>query len=133
MTRANTMAASFPYDGPSRGRLLVIEDEWLISTHLSEYLREVGYEVVGPASTIPEAVLLATSADFDVALVDLELKDVLAIDVINVLVQRQIPFVLVTGFSAMPEGVNHVAPIVQKPFKGDELIDAIESVKMRPS
>jgi len=112
----------------SRGRLLVVEDEWLISTHLSEYLQELGYDVVGPASTIAEAVFLAGRAPIDAALVDLSLGGVLAIDVIDALVKRGIPFVFVTGFSAMPEGVHYDAPVVEKPFKSDELISAIEGV-----
>jgi len=131
MTITNIKGAAATCRGTSRGRLLVIEDEWLISTHLSECLREIGYEVVGPASTISEAVLFANHADIDVALVDLIMRDVLAIDVINILVERQIPFVFVTGFSAMPEGVNYPAPIVEKPFKVDELVSAIESVRVR--
>jgi DNA-binding response OmpR family regulator len=114
-----------------RGRLLVIEDEWLISTHLCEYLREIGYEVVGPAGTISEAIRVASHADIDVALVDLKLRDVLAIDVVNILVERQIPFVFVTGFNAVPESVNYTPPIVEKPFRGDELVRAIESVRVR--
>jgi DNA-binding response OmpR family regulator len=115
----------------SRGRLLIVEDEWLISTHLSEYLQELGYDVVGPASTIAEAVFLASRAPIDAALVDLSLGGVLAIDVIDALVKRGIPFVFVTGFSAMPEGVHYDAPIVEKPFKSDDLISAIEGVLAR--
>jgi DNA-binding response OmpR family regulator len=115
----------------ARSRLLVVEDEWLISTHLSEYLQELGYDVVGPASTIAEAVFLSSRADIDAALVDLSLGGVLAIDVIDALAKRGIPFVFVTGFSAMPEGVHYDAPLVEKPFKSDDLVSAIESVLTR--
>jgi DNA-binding response OmpR family regulator len=114
--------------GTPRARLLVVEDEWLISSLVSDQLKELGFEVVGPASTIAEAVFLANKAAIDAALVDLSLGGVLANDVIDALSERKIPFIFVTGYSAIPEGVHATALLLEKPFTGDELVRAIESI-----
>jgi DNA-binding response OmpR family regulator len=106
----------------------VVEDEWLISSLVSDQLKELGFEVVGPASTVAEAVFLATRAAIDAALVDLSLGGVLANDVIEALSKRGIPFIFVTGYSSIPEGVQATALLLEKPFTGDDLLRAIESI-----
>jgi DNA-binding response OmpR family regulator len=131
----STSAANAPESGQPhaqssvpRARLLVVEDEWLISSLVSDQLRELGFEVVGPASTVAEAVFLASRASIDAALVDLSLGGVLANDVLDVLAKRSIPFIFVTGYSSIPEGVHATALLLEKPFTGDELLHAIESI-----
>ncbi len=120
--------------GAPHARLLVVEDEWLISSLVSDQLKDLGYEVIGPASTVTEAVYLANRAPIDAALVDLSLGGVLANDVIDALVKRGIPFIFVTGYSAIPEGVHATAPLLEKPFTGDELLSAVDSLlRSRPT
>lgn len=111
-----------------RARLLVVEDEWLISSLISDELTDLGFEVVGPASTIGEAVSLASAGGFDAALVDLSLGGILANDVIAILLQRRIPFIFVTGYSSVPEGIEASALLLEKPFSAADLLAAIATV-----
>jgi len=114
--------------GTRRARLLVVEDEWLISSVISDELRDFGFEVVGPAGTLAEAVSLASRAAIDAALVDLSLGGVWANEVIAVLLARNIPFIFVTGYSSIPEDVHATAPLLEKPFTSEELLRAVERI-----
>jgi DNA-binding NarL/FixJ family response regulator len=42
--------------------ILVVEDEFLVAMQIETVLREVGWGVTGPASTLANAVKLARSA-----------------------------------------------------------------------
>ena len=54
-----------------RGRVLLIEDDWLIASLVSGELAEYGYEVVALARSVAQASSLAETAVIDAALVDL--------------------------------------------------------------
>ena len=54
-------------------KVLITEDDAMLRNLFSDYLDLVGYEVVGAASTIDEAVILAARHAPDVALVDYRL------------------------------------------------------------
>jgi DNA-binding response OmpR family regulator len=114
----------------SRGRVLVVEDDPFTSALISEELREHGYDVVGPAGHLDEAVRLARGEAIDAALVDLNLHGVLVNDVLDVLARRRIPFAFMTGHSTVPEDVGHAAPIVEKPFTKRQLLAALEALRI---
>lgn len=100
----------------SGSRVLVVEDEALIAIMMKEELVGLGFDVVGPVSTLPQALDAARGADFDVAILDLNLGKQSSFDVAEILESRGVPFVLVTGYSAA--GINprfsHV-PLLEKP------------------
>jgi two-component SAPR family response regulator len=109
-------------------RLLLVEDECLIAMNMVEQLTELGYTVIGPASTMAEALHLAAVADFDVAVVDLKLRGVLADEVADILALRKIPFLFVTGYSQVPVRRFSEISIITKPFQGLDLHRAIEDL-----
>ena len=51
-------------------RILVIEDEPLVSMEMESNLANAGCEIVGPAATLDRAKILVETADYDAALVD---------------------------------------------------------------
>ena len=60
---------------PPGRRVLVAEDEWLTARELETTLRDAGYEVLGPAPSVPAAMrILATQDPPDVALLDVNLR-----------------------------------------------------------
>jgi len=95
---------------------------------VSDQLKEIGFDVVGPACSVAEAVFLASRAAIDAALVDLSLGGVLANDVIDILSQRNIPFIFVTGYSSIPEEIHATALLLEKPFTEEQLLRAIASI-----
>ena len=54
-------------------KVLVVEDEALVSMLVEDMLTDLGCAIVGPAAEIEEALRLAGSADIDAALLDVNL------------------------------------------------------------
>ena len=110
-------------------RILVIEDQPIIALALSDAVTEMGAVVVGAAASIGEALNLASTIDADAALLDLWLGDALAYAVGDVLHQRGIPFIVISGASRTeePEAIRN-APRLIKPFMPDELLAALKSL-----
>jgi two-component system cell cycle sensor histidine kinase/response regulator CckA len=61
-----------PHPDPSRSyRVLLVEDEGLIAHDISRRLEALGHEIIGPASTAEEALVLAPGAE--IALMDIRI------------------------------------------------------------
>jgi PAS domain S-box-containing protein len=107
-------------------RILVIEDELLISMDLEASLTKNGCEVLGPASTLDQAKRLIERADFDGALVDANLAGHPVDDLAAALTKRNIPFAFVTGYgrealpAAFGEGI-----VLDKPFTQEQLLATV--------
>jgi CheY-like chemotaxis protein len=54
--------------------VLVVEDEWIVSTEIEAALEEGGYDCVGVAATAREALALAGSARPQLVLMDIRLR-----------------------------------------------------------
>jgi len=85
-------------DEHARARVLVVEDEWLIAELLEEMLVELGYEVVGPASNVHEAIDLIDEQVPDGALLDVSLGGAKSFPVADELASRGVPYVFLTGY-----------------------------------
>ena len=116
----------------SAHRVLVIEDEVLISLMVQGMLRELGYEVTGAAYHANEALALIESARFDAATVNIDLDGKPCADVVAALSQRGIPFIVVSGFfdQDLPEYVRG-RPALNKPFTVDDLRSALITLLLR--
>ena len=67
-------------------RILVVEDEPMIRMLLEDMLSELGYTVAAEAAGIEEALEATKNADFDLAILDADLKGQPALPVADVLV-----------------------------------------------
>lgn len=54
-------------------RVLIVEDEVILALDFSDAVAQLGYEVVGPALSLAEALNLAESETLDCALLDVNL------------------------------------------------------------
>jgi CheY-like chemotaxis protein len=104
--------------------ILVIEDEPLIAMMLEDFLESLGHKVAGTAETVADALGRVEQGGFDIAIVDVHLKDGEHIwPVADKLVAKNIPFVLATGGHLEPPPPRHArVPLLVKPYT----IDAIE-------
>jgi len=84
-------------------RILVVEDEPMIRMLLEDMLSELGYTVAAEAAGIEEALEATKNADFDLAILDADLKGQPALPVADALVTRGTPFVFATGYGEVPE------------------------------
>jgi len=78
-------------------RILVVDDEPLISAMTEEWLSELGHVVVGPAHNLATALKLA-EMDMDAAIVDVSLGKDNAYPLADALSARGVPFALATGY-----------------------------------
>jgi PAS domain S-box-containing protein len=113
-------------------RIIIIEDDALVSMDLESSLTDVGCKVISTAGTLDEAKILIADAQYDAALLDANLAghsvDVLAM----MLTKRNIPFAFVTGYGrdALPEAFRD-AIVLKKPFSQNDLVSVAELLLRR--
>ena len=113
--------------GPAK-RILVVEDELMIRMLLEDMLGELGYTVAAEAARIDEALEAAQTADFDIAILDVNLNGQPISPVADALVARGMPFVFATGYGerGLPEPYRD-RPTLKKPFQLDGLKQMLQS------
>jgi CheY-like chemotaxis protein len=109
-------------------RVLVVEDEALVSMLLEDMLADHGCEVAATASRIGQALELVRDGgpEFDAAILDVNLGGEPIFPVAEALAERGLPFVFATGYGAggLPE-VWRARPTLQKPFSHDDVGKAL--------
>ena len=111
-------------------RVLVVEDEVLVSMLIEEMCAELGCTVVGPAATLEEALELSRESDFDVALVDMNLNGVKAVPVFAELQGRSIPFAVASGAADAGHG-NGGGLVLNKPFDFQQFRECLAKLSAR--
>jgi len=108
--------------GPAGKRALIVEDEWLVSELVQDMLIELGYQIAGTASRMEEAVAKTSSVEFDIAVLDVNLRGQLTFPLAENLASRGVAFVFLTGYgqAVLPDAFRS-RPILQKPFMQPEL------------
>jgi CheY-like chemotaxis protein len=103
-------------------RVLIVEDELMIRMLLEDMLAELGYAVAASATRLDEALSIASSGDFDVAILDVNLEGQPSSPVADVLVARGTPFLFATGYGqrGLPEHYRN-QPTLKKPFQMESL------------
>jgi PAS domain S-box-containing protein/putative nucleotidyltransferase with HDIG domain len=116
----------------TRKRILVVEDESIVSLDISHRLRSLGYEVVGQARTGGDAVAMAGTHEPDLVLMDIQLEGNMdGIQAAEAIRRRfDIPIVFLTAYadSETVQRVKVTEPFgyIIKPFKDREVHTAIE-------
>jgi CheY-like chemotaxis protein len=107
---------------PAQRRVFVVEDEIMIRMLLEDMLNDLGYGVAASASGLDEAVALARTSDFDLAILDVDLNGDAVYPVADVLTQRGVPFVFSTGYGGrgLPAAYRD-RPTLHKPFRLENL------------
>ena len=122
------MAEPAPAGDPARLRgrhLLVVEDEYMIAMDIAHTLEELGAEVVGPAGSVADALLLVQDEDsrIDAAVLDINLRDERVFPVAEALIARGVPFVFATGYDAsVIPSAYAAAPRCEKPVNKTSLV-----------
>jgi len=110
-------------------RVLIVEDELMILMLLEGMLTDLGHSVAAEAGGLDEAISLAKQAEFDLAVLDVNLNGTPVTPVVEILIERGLPFIFASGYGqrGLPEAYQ-TAPILQKPFHADALEEAIQAV-----
>ena len=104
---------------PARPRILVVEDSYLLILMMESMCTGLGWEIVGPATRLKSAMLLAATEPLDAALLDVNLAGEMSWEVATILKNRNIPFAFSTGYGEadlLPESLAG-SLVVSKPYE----------------
>jgi CheY-like chemotaxis protein len=108
-------------------RVFVVEDEFAVLLLVEDMLTELGCELAGAASRMPEAIHMARTAVFDAAVLDVNINGEVIDPLADVLATRKVPMVFSTGYGR--GGINarwRDHPVLQKPYRLEELAAALK-------
>jgi len=98
-------------------RLLVVEDELLVSMLVRRMLDDLGATVVGPCGRLADGMAVAKAERFDGAILDLNLAGEPADPLADLLLARGVPFVFITGYQRESIDRRYAnVPVLQKPI-----------------
>ncbi len=119
---------SFAADSWRGLRVLIVEDEYFLAQDLADRFQNLGAELIGPAGTIAEALRLSKRSDIDGAVLDVNIRGERVYPVADLLRQKHIPFVFVSGYGAElePDAYSHI-PRCIKPVDFATLAEALAS------
>ena len=118
-------------DEANKTKVLVVEDEKIISMQITRVLSRAGYDIVGTASDGNEAIIKANELHPDVILMDLVMPRMHGLDAIKSIngTLPQSNIIVVTGLqskSILTEALKAGAKDgIFKPFKEHELLEII--------
>ena len=117
---------------PEGCAVFLVEDEIMIRMMVADMLEELGYSVAAEAGEINEAIRLAQSTHFDLAILDVHVNGKLITPVAALIRARNRPFIFATGYgsSGLPEEYRD-RPALQKPFQLETLAEAIARTMRR--
>ncbi len=108
-------------------KVLIVEDETLISMLFEDILAELDCQVVGPALNLKQAIELARTAEMDAAVLDVNLGGEPIFPVAEILAQRGVPLVFSSGYGATGLPVRWQSqPTLPKPFTSDEVAAVLQ-------
>jgi len=102
--------------------VLVVEDSWHVAKALKSSLEQLEMCVIGPTATAAEARQLAAQQKPQLAVVDVNVKDGIATDLIDELHAQGVRVVVASGYAFPPIRREKWAAFIQKPYSGRELI-----------
>jgi CheY-like chemotaxis protein len=113
---------------PAGGSVFLVEDEVMIRMMVADMLEELGFSVAAEAGEINEAIRLAQSAEFDFAILDVNVNGKVISPVADLISARNRPFIFATGYgsSGLPEEYRD-RPALQKPFQIEALARVIDN------
>jgi DNA-binding LytR/AlgR family response regulator len=107
-------------------RILVVEDEFLVATHIKRLLAGWGCEIVGPAPSLDDGQRLAQSENLDGAILDININGGNSVPIADTLRDRDLPFIFITGYASpriLPQSLAAM-PRLHKPID-ESMLEAV--------
>jgi len=110
-------------------KVLVVEDEVIISFLIQDLLEELGCATIWQAANVQAALAIVSEHKPDLAVLDVNVAGELVYPVAEHLSAAEIPFLFTTGYGrvGMPDRWNK-HPILQKPYDAATLAASLISI-----
>lgn len=111
--------------------VMIVEDEFLLAMDVEVMLSRHGYRVVGPATTVEQALGLMQRETPDVVVLDVSLNGQWATPVADALRQSAVPFILMSAYGATElesSGLLDGTQNIGKPVVERRLVKALADV-----
>ena len=108
-------------------RVLVVDDEALTAYEVTKQLKEAGFDVIGPAASVAQALrLLEEPSGCDAAVLDVNLGRETSEVVARRLSSSGTPFVTITGYARLQlPSAFKAAPLLTKPISSSALVGTL--------
>lgn len=119
--------------GPMSGMtVLVVEDDFIVAYDMQMMLEEQGARVLGPATSLAEALALVEKEQPTVAVLDVNLGGAYVFPLADLLLSKDVPFVFATAYAdddrLFPQAARS-APRLPKPVLPNVLIAQLMRLK----
>ena len=104
-------------------RVLVVEDEPLIALEIADIVTRAGFQVLGPAGSVSEALIVLKRGQCDAAILDVNLGYETSSEVARTLRDRRTPYLILSSYSRdqHPAALGDV-PKLSKPVVESSLV-----------
>jgi two-component system, response regulator PdtaR len=110
------------------GKILVVEDQFLVGIDLVQLIEELGFEAFGPVTTVTDALALLDHAPVSMAILVLNLGSELSTPIAKECLERGIPFIVASAYDdieaiggAVFKGILNVG----KPHQAELILSAL--------
>lgn len=108
--------------------ILIIEDDAIVTMLVEDMLLDMRLQVL-TSSTLENALFDIESETFDAAIVDMHLRGESAMAAIELLLERKVPFLVLSGGDQSAFRTRHPQVVTMaKPFDKAELEDAVRTL-----
>jgi CheY-like chemotaxis protein len=114
----------------SRGsRILVVDDDSLVSMNTAYMLMDLWHSVVELSSGEHALRFLETDAQFDVVITDYAMPNMTGLDLAKriKLIHPKMPIIIATGYAELPPQVTLGFPRLNKPYTQQQMAQALET------
>lgn len=115
-------------------RILIVEDETLVSMLLEDLLMDLGHEITNTVPTVIAALDAIADDPPDCVILDVNLGEESGYPVAEELSRREIPYAFATGFGRHDIDGNYShTPVLAKPFDERKLDSIVNELLSQPA
>jgi two-component SAPR family response regulator len=112
-------------------RILILEDEYFLADDCAKAVARCGMQVIGPFADAANALQALKGNHPDGAIIDINLRGVMAYPVADVLQDRSVPFVFYTGYVELnlPKRFANVIRVAKPESPGIAVRELLKCIK----
>ncbi len=122
------LAQPISQDQIRRSRVLLVDDDSLVSMNTASMLMDLGHSVLEAPSGVHALRVLEANSQIDVVITDYAMPGMTGLDLANQIKQLRpkIPVIIATGYAELPSDAALGFPRLTKPYSQQELSEALD-------